>query len=91
MKRRQQGDSYYYGAELDLSRVVAKSEGVKTGPDATDADRARLRRLTLDAAARLFSKCSVSVRLFNYAPEDGPSQLKIATSVLTPWGPLSKG
>ena len=83
MKRRQQGDSYYYGAELDLSRVVAKSEGVKTGPDATDADRARLRRLTLDAAARLFSKCSVSVRLFNYAPEDGPSQLKIATSVLT--------
>ena len=83
MKRRQQGDSYYYGAELDLSRVVAKSKGVKTGPDATDADRARLRRLTLDAAARLFSKCSVSVRLFNYAPEDGPSQLKIATSVLT--------
>ena len=52
MKRRQQGDSYYYGAELDLSRVVAKSKGVKTGPDATtDADRARLRRLTLDAAA----------------------------------------
>ena len=83
MKRRQQGDSYYYGAELDLSRVVAKSKGVKTGPDATDADRARLRRLTLDAAARLFSKCSVSVRLFNYAPEDGPSQLEIATSVLT--------
>ena len=83
MKRRQQGDSYYYGAELDLSRVVAKSEGVKTGPDATDADRARLRRLTLDAAARLFAKCAVSVRLFNYAPEDGPSQLKIATSVLT--------
>ena len=83
MKRRQQGDSYYYGAELDLSRVVAKSKGVKTGPDATDADRARLRRLTLDAAARLFAKCAVSVRLFNYAPEDGPSQLKIATSVLT--------
>ena len=83
IKRRQQGSSYYYGGELDLSRVVPKTKGVKVGPDATDADRAELRRLVVRAAERMFAKCAVSVRLFNYAPEDGPSQLKIATSVLT--------
>ena len=93
MKRRQQGDPYYYGAELDLSRVAAKTKisgagrNLPAGPEknATDAEssRSELRRVTLRAASRLFEKCAVSVRLFNYAPEDGPSQLKIATSVLT--------
>jgi hypothetical protein len=83
MKRRQQGDPYYYGAELDLTRVVAKEAKMKEGKDATDTERDALRGLVLETAAKLFARCAVSVRLFNYPPEDGPSQLKIATSVLT--------
>ena len=83
MKRRQQGDPYYYGAELDLTRVVAKETKMKEGKDATDTERDALRGLVLETAAKLFARCAVSVRLFNYPPEDGPSQLKIATSVLT--------
>ena len=83
MKRRQQGDPYYYGAELDLTRVVAKETKTKEGKDATEKERDALRGLVLETAAKLFARCAVSVRLFNYPPEDGPSQLKIATSVLT--------
>ena len=83
MKRRQQGDPYYYGAELDLTRVVAKETKMKEGKDATEKERDALRGLVLETAAKLFARCAVSVRLFNYPPEDGPSQLKIATSVLT--------
>ena len=83
MKRRQQGDPYYYGAELDLTRVVAKEAKMKEGKDATETERDALRGLVLETAAKLFARCAVSVRLFNYPPEDGPSQLKIATSVLT--------
>ena len=83
MKRRQQGDPYYYGAELDLTRVVAKETKMKEGKDATEKERDALRGLVLETAAKLFARCAVSVRLFNYPPEDGPSQLKIATSVST--------
>lgn len=80
MKLRQQSawNTNYYGGELALKIYTQRVNKEKDGVALSDNET---KRLTLESTEKLFRNCGATVRLFNYPPADGPTQLKLATGV----------